>query len=81
MVAVRGYDVMVIVVDWRLKKRNWKYEARAWIKLNKLADKKYEFILKVFDSNDYDKWKFRLMLFLEMKNCSELYQMKQGRLK
>lgn len=37
-----------------------------------MADRKDEFILNTFDGTGYDKWRFRLLLFLEMKECNEV---------
>lgn len=38
----------------------------------KMADRKDEFLLNTFDGTGYDKWRFRIMLFLEMKECNEV---------
>lgn len=36
-----------------------------------MAREERDFVLQVFDGSNYDKWKFRLNLFLQMKDCSE----------
>lgn len=35
-------------------------------------DKRDEIMLQMFDGTNYDKWKFRLNLFLELKECNEV---------
>lgn len=37
-----------------------------------MATQKKEEFLQMFDGTNYDKWKFRLHLFLEMKECNEV---------
>ncbi|KAF2886707.1 hypothetical protein ILUMI_19467 [Ignelater luminosus] len=42
------------------------------------CNKKNDVLLQMFEGTNYDKWKFRLNLFLEMKECNEviLYEQK-----
>jgi len=37
-----------------------------------MSEKRDEFLLQVFNGDGYDKWRFRLMLYLEMKDCHEV---------
>lgn len=37
-----------------------------------MAEKKEELTLQIFDGVNYDKWRFRLKLFLEMKECIDV---------
>lgn len=37
-----------------------------------MSENKDEFRLQIFDGKGYDKWRYRLMLFLEMKECNEV---------
>lgn len=38
-------------------------------------EEKQEVQLQIFNGSAYDKWKFRLQLFLEMKNCHEVIEL------
>lgn len=39
-----------------------------------MSDHKEDYFLQVFDGTHYEKWKFRLKVFLEMKNCLEVIE-------
>ena len=39
-----------------------------------MATENKGFILQVFDGTHYDKWKFKLKLFLELKECNEVIE-------
>ena len=41
---------------------------------NKMASEKKGITLQVFDGTDYDKWKYKLKLFLEFKECNEVIE-------
>ncbi|KAF2887557.1 hypothetical protein ILUMI_18616, partial [Ignelater luminosus] len=55
----------------------WLKDRRRNQKMN-IKRKKDDILLQMFDGTNYDKWKFRLNLFLEMKECNEviLYEQK-----
>ena len=41
---------------------------------NEMASENKGFTLQVFDGTHYDKWKYKLKLFLEFKECSEVIE-------
>ena len=41
---------------------------------SKMASENKEFTLQVFDGTHYNKWKYKLKLFLEFKECSEVIE-------
>ncbi|KAJ8876611.1 hypothetical protein PR048_021056 [Dryococelus australis] len=43
-------------------------------KLNYIAGNRDDFILQTFGETNYDKWRFRMKLFFEMKNCYDVIQ-------
>lgn len=45
---------------------------------NKIASVNKGFTLEVFDGTHYDKFKFKLKIFLEFKECNEIIDNNEG---
>ena len=52
---------------------NREFEKEVPVK-SKMASENKGFTLQVFDGTHYDKWKYKLKLFLEFNECSEVIE-------